>query len=402
MRTFRALRRDTAGTALIYVTLTLPVIIGFISLGADAGLLFYYQGRLLNTADAAALAGAAVIPDNDGTLTGTKRGAVVSEAMRFARKNMPPAQHQAVLNGGDVEVGHWDADASHGAARTFYAEGNLPQDAVINAVRVSTKRAQANGNEVSLIFARALGFTEFGLSAGAVATSEPVDKGCLTAGFTALGIAEGGSQNTILDGFCIHGEEGVKFGSQNCMEGGEDADSEVIISMPHPGAGLGNGGHELGSDNEVVSESMCNDGVYSNNDLPDNVEQQSIADFADDDFIFDLDYPAGDSDHVDKVRAKIDDLSGSNPWGLTPIFQDDYVISSDSTVSNQLIISNSKITIGSNVSLNNVYLLAKENVEFGSDVTIGSPDFCNTQTGQVFILAGEQAKFGSDNHMNGR
>ncbi len=119
--TFRALLRDTAGTALIYVTVTLPVIIGFISLGADAGLLFYYQGRLLNAADAAALAGAAVIPDNDGTLTGTKRGAVVSEAMRFARKNMPPAQHQVVLKSSDVEVGHWDADASHGAARRAHS-----------------------------------------------------------------------------------------------------------------------------------------------------------------------------------------------------------------------------------------------------------------------------------------
>jgi len=253
---------------------------------------------------------------------------------------------------------------------------------------------------------RALDYDEFGLSAFAVATSDPADKGCLTAGFTALGIAEGGSQNIILDGFCIHGEDGVKFGSQNCMEGGEDADSEVIISMPNPGAGLGNGGHDLGSDNEVVSESMCNDGVYSNNDLPDNVEQQSIANFADnDDFIFDLSYPAGDSGHVDKVTARIDELrtnyASEFPADVTPIFQDDYVISSDSTVSNQLIISNSKITIGSNVSLANVYLLAKENVEFGSNVTIGSPDFCNTKNGKVLILAGEQAKFGSDNNMFG-
>ncbi len=57
-RALRKFRRDESGMALIYVTIALPVIIGFSLLAIDVGRLTTLQSSLQNGADALALAGA--------------------------------------------------------------------------------------------------------------------------------------------------------------------------------------------------------------------------------------------------------------------------------------------------------------------------------------------------------
>jgi Flp pilus assembly protein TadG len=56
---FASLREDSRGIALIYITIALPVIIGFSLLGVDVGRLWSLQSSLQHAADALALAGAA-------------------------------------------------------------------------------------------------------------------------------------------------------------------------------------------------------------------------------------------------------------------------------------------------------------------------------------------------------
>ena len=80
-------------------------------------------------------------------------------AIGYARKNMPTGEHGSVLAVPDVVLGRWDDET-----RNFDATG-LP----VNAVQVTTRRAEANDNAVELYFARVLGFEETDVVTGAVA-----------------------------------------------------------------------------------------------------------------------------------------------------------------------------------------------------------------------------------------
>jgi hypothetical protein len=106
------------------------------------------------TADIAAIAAVQEIGDEDQAK---------ATAMEYATKNMAAARHGQVLSLVDVETGRWDLDA-----RTFTA-GVAPA----NAVRVKTRRDQANDNSVGLFFARIFGVNEANLTAEAIAAYEP-------------------------------------------------------------------------------------------------------------------------------------------------------------------------------------------------------------------------------------
>jgi hypothetical protein len=137
------------------------VAAGLASLAVDMGHLYSLNSKLQNTADAAVLAAVGDLPDED---------AARATALDLATANMSVAEHGTVLANADVVTGNWDADT-----RTFTPAGDP-----INAVRVVTRRSQANGNAAGLFFARVLGFDEVDMQTSAIASSKAGDS-CIIA-----------------------------------------------------------------------------------------------------------------------------------------------------------------------------------------------------------------------------
>jgi hypothetical protein len=72
-------RRDERGQAIVLMTLSLVVIMGMAALVLDVGSWYHTKRRLQGTADAAALAGAQLLPDNSS--------GAQSQALTYANKN---------------------------------------------------------------------------------------------------------------------------------------------------------------------------------------------------------------------------------------------------------------------------------------------------------------------------
>ncbi len=139
------------GGIALMTALTVPVLLGFAALAVDMGYAYWVRNELQVTASAAALAGASQLPDRDS---------VVERAQEYAGRNMAAASHGVVLREPDIELGFWDKDV-----RSF-----TPELQPHNAVRVTTRRAQENGNELDLFLAPAVGLGKVDVSGVAIAT----------------------------------------------------------------------------------------------------------------------------------------------------------------------------------------------------------------------------------------
>ncbi len=119
----RRFLRDQGGSAITMFAVFLMVGAGFAAIVIDGGHLYSLKNKLQTTADAAALAAVAQLPDED---------AVEDTALEYVAKNMPASEHGGVLDDEDVVVGNWDENT-----RTF-----TPEVDPGNAVRVTTRRSQ--------------------------------------------------------------------------------------------------------------------------------------------------------------------------------------------------------------------------------------------------------------------
>ncbi|MEX0808777.1 MAG: pilus assembly protein TadG-related protein [Dongiaceae bacterium] len=151
-RNGRRFLRDERGAVLIYVTLAMAVFTGFSALAIDGSYLYLMKNRAQSAADAAALAGASQLPDQD---------AARLEAISFAEKNLAVADFGDVLASADVTPGTWDADA-----HTFTAGGASP-----DSIEVVIHMDEDNSNSLKLFFASLLGSNQGGVSVSAIATT---------------------------------------------------------------------------------------------------------------------------------------------------------------------------------------------------------------------------------------
>jgi len=177
---FADILNNEKGSVLIMSTLALVALLGFAALAVDITHLTVVKNELQNSADAAALAGAAVLFNSDDTINEDAD----DEAERVAVSNM---SDQQLIDATEVTAqrGHWSF-----TDKTFTANSATDQvDWVnmttqqcdtdtdyINAVQVTVAR-----NDVAAFFANVLGLTQFLASADAVAyigfagTLEPGD-----------------------------------------------------------------------------------------------------------------------------------------------------------------------------------------------------------------------------------
>ena len=257
--------RDQRGAVAIIVALLSVVLIGFAALAVDGGYLYWSRTQLQATADASALAGVQTIPDNTGTLTYQEKSEIIVVARTFAQKNMRPSEYGNVLTTADVVPGHWDADGTHGTARTFYPLTSLPAGAVIDAVKVITRRDAQNDNPVRLFFAGLLGFTEFNVGASAVAYAD-VNTGegsCYEDEILAGGEVTLGSDTVLVENRCVYGRDGVTFVSGPVIE--EGTTIAALASGPCFPAGCSDCGAQCGTINYESQECYVPEGTA---DLP--------------------------------------------------------------------------------------------------------------------------------------
>lgn len=141
------------GAVVVLAAVLMIPVMAFVAFTVDVGYLALEKSRLQATADACALAGVPELPQMD---------AVAAVAQQYAELNYHHAEN--ILNNEDLEPGIWDEDT-----RTF-----TPSDpAVANALRLTVRRSQENGNSLNLFFAPVIGIQTASVSARATAIEDP-------------------------------------------------------------------------------------------------------------------------------------------------------------------------------------------------------------------------------------
>jgi len=159
----RGFSSDLRGAVLVYVTVGIGVFMGFSALAIDGSYLFLMKNRAQSAADSAVLAAASQLPN---------QVAAEMEATAFAAKNLSASDYGNVLVASDVDFGDWDS-----STRTF-TEGTSPAE----AVRVTVRMSNDNANPLQLFFANAMGYSDAGVVAEAIATyGGGIGQACLQA-----------------------------------------------------------------------------------------------------------------------------------------------------------------------------------------------------------------------------
>jgi putative Flp pilus-assembly TadE/G-like protein len=143
---FRTKTHSERGITLYVAAAGMFVLLGFIALAVDMGMLYQVRNDTQNIADAAALAGAReafLVPNSNKTQAATEA------AKSAARANYTPvAANDIRLRDGDIQV--VDTSGEH-------------------TVRVTVRRTAANGNPVRTFFAPIVGFPTVDITATATA-----------------------------------------------------------------------------------------------------------------------------------------------------------------------------------------------------------------------------------------
>lgn len=151
-------RHQRRGSALF---ICLAMITGICLLSTviiDLGYLYGCRSRMQNAADAAALAAAMRIGNDN---TEASRDEAANYAISFANQNLPG--RGSVLTGDDVVFGMWDP-----ANKAFTEGGSAP-----NAVKVVVRRDGNNGQSVGTFFMGMFGTRDVSIATVATATIAP-------------------------------------------------------------------------------------------------------------------------------------------------------------------------------------------------------------------------------------
>lgn len=167
----KRLLRNERGAVTIALTIYLPFFVGITTLAVDMSYVLWTRNQLQVTAEAAALAATYQLPDNSSC---TQQGSACYIAREYARKNLPENRYGNVLAESDVVVGKWTAGCLGGGASNESCFVPVPANTSCvtfgcNGVKVTTRRAAANGNALPLTFASYVGWPTFDVSATAIA-----------------------------------------------------------------------------------------------------------------------------------------------------------------------------------------------------------------------------------------
>ena len=143
-----------SGAVLVMIAISIAMMLGFVAFVFDMGRLYIARAELQSAADTIAVVAAQELPD---TFAAQDAATVYAEASDGGSGQ--------ILDSGDVVPGFWDP-----VSATFYPGGPNP-----NAVQITTKRAQDNGNPVEMVFASIFGFDTVDVGATAIAARGVVE-----------------------------------------------------------------------------------------------------------------------------------------------------------------------------------------------------------------------------------
>ena len=377
---------NTKGVVLVYVLLVLLPILGMAGFAVDSAHLTFFKARLQNTADAASLAGITELGYGLTTLEEEERTAIFALAKSYADLNMSVADYGHVVTTSSMQIGMLDIDGEFGTEGQFYPEGTLPVGGALNALRVVAQRTEANTNPVRNMFITALGYETSDVVAvsTAAATYPFILPPCVGNGMMALGDVDVSSQSLHLSGSCAHAEGALKLGSNACIQRGETGEA-AAFSTPNPDD------IHVGQNIESVEhEDECGTMLAETVDINDYLY---VAEFADyllepENFIFDLSLPANDPGHVESVETFIDNYEGSEydlGWpacDTLPSKGNTTTLDQDVNIENCVLYVDGDVDFkrqgNGPLAFENVIILAKGDVKFSSDTTLGTIATCDT------------------------
>ena len=146
---------NESGTALVLLTVFIVALFGFAALSLDVGCVYQEQRHIQIAADAAALAGATLLTNQNQNV-----GLIRKEAKAIAGANGVKPNEIAASSSGDIQVGLW----TNG---TFSANTTGPEGRY-NAVQVPARR------KVNLMFARVVGMNFMNPAVDSVAIVDSV------------------------------------------------------------------------------------------------------------------------------------------------------------------------------------------------------------------------------------
>jgi hypothetical protein len=141
------------GIVMVYVTVAMVAFVGFVSLAVDVARVRVVKKQLQFAGDAAARAACVALPG------GYK--AAQAAAVAVAAQNVADGTSISIDPNNDITFGVWDPKAKTFTALSGSARNNA------NAVQVVPGRTSANGNAVSLVFAKLVGQSTFDVQAKA-------------------------------------------------------------------------------------------------------------------------------------------------------------------------------------------------------------------------------------------
>jgi Flp pilus assembly protein TadG len=362
--------RDERGGVAPLIAGGAVMLLGFLALAVDGGMLYGLRNRMQATADAAALAGASQLPNEIDAR---------ALAQSFAGKNMPADQdgNGTVLAGGDVSVGRWNWPT-----RTFTA--NL---APLNAVRVIVRRTQATGNPAPTVFARVLGWNTVDITTVAIATGEDPGMGdCNTSGIITRSRFYMNSNNDFMRGACVFAEDGATINANNRFEPGTHLGMLDVAS-----------GFAQGANNDIPGGTLYSAPMPAPFLAPEalNIVTGMRAAAQGAGGAFNL------PDYVSKIETVQNMPAQPEPGtvyivdGQAKVVMNDYVNGVlKNVLHDMVIVASGGIEIPSNLALNNVMLIANGNIDIASNSgnnkgepgTIGDPNFCQNGNGAVQMV----------------
>ncbi len=355
-------RDDLAGiTAMSLFLLTSSLMLG--AFGLDVSNLMMSRTKLQVTADATAHS--ALVYREDHPEAEAK-----AEAVQMASMNMPTNEFGTVFNVEDVVFGTWDS-----VQRRF-----TPQPNSKTAVKLTTRRAAANGNPVQTYLFKMVGLDSWDVETSAVfVTYQPK---CLREGFVADGVIDLQSNNNFSGGFCIHSNSHVELNLNNTFEPGTE------VSMPRSGeVVVPNGDFTLNPGLvEALQSKRWNVRVLR------RIDRIIAGLFAMDAYYLRPYITAGSITTLRTPRVEQADLVPGNVYKYTCSGGGILTIAQDVQVSSVVIVTNCNVMIANGVAFENAVLATSStsvtSVRAVAGMRIGRNDNCASGGGAQIVTAG--------------
>ena len=361
-------REDGIASAFSLFTLLLLMMIGGLALDYANGVRL--RAQLQAVADSAALAAAAKLPNPTEAH---------SAAAQIAELNMPLSRHGIIVAEADIVIGMWDAESQ-----------TLVTDAAeVDSVWVTARRSATNDNALATLLSWLVGLNSLDVAARSVARAgvgtmadgdETPVTGC-NGGLFAMADLETGSSNEFYDGFCLHGNDGVKTGSSNNFGEG------VKVTMTHLSD------LNVGSSNMGIYEA-ASEGTHDFSLLPQidvMIDAMRAADFS-------ALPPFITKGPVYMDRIRNDDVLVP---GTLYIVNGTVATDSGATWHDVAIVATGNVSMGSQNTYWNVVIATDGRITTGSNNTIGQFGFCDTGVFSAYLMSRQRMRFGSGNPLAG-